>query len=109
MFVVLTVFSVWIGWQAKIVRDRREASRGIETLNGGIVNLESIATSRILGMQLPRIPFWRVWMGDQRVGQLILPYAYDVQGENAERVTGLFPETAVTEVSWTSLTVHLDP
>lgn len=23
MFVVLTVFSLWLGWQAKIVRDRR--------------------------------------------------------------------------------------
>ena len=25
MFVVLTVFTLWLGWQAKIVRDRKEA------------------------------------------------------------------------------------
>ncbi len=55
MFVVLTAFSLWLGWQAKIVRDRRDALEG-QRWDFAFADRDDF-----------RIPVWRQWLGDRAV------------------------------------------
>lgn len=60
MFVVVTVFSLWLGWQAKIVRDRREMISDLQR--------QGIPFFSRTPFFKPKIPIWRRWLGDQPIG-----------------------------------------
>src|SRR5262249_51539192 len=59
LLVLVTVFCVWLGWQANIVQKRKAAIAELEGA-GGIVTPE------------PALPFWRYWMGDKGVQVMYL-------------------------------------
>lgn len=92
MFVVLTVFSIWLGWQAKIVRDRREARKWLED-NGGW-SIAAFAHNSFSG-DVPAIPFWRKWLGDEPMTDIgPLP---DATEQDRKRIKRLFPEAYVSD------------
>jgi hypothetical protein len=95
LFVVVTVFALWLGWQAKIVRDRKnflmmlndyEAAQ-IENLPPG--SPVSIAIN-YPSFEEPTLPFWRHWMGDKARGVILLPV--NATDEHLRMARELFPE-----------------
>jgi hypothetical protein len=78
MFVVLTAFSLWIVWQAKIVRDRKHAIHSFEAVLG----------------EPSQIPVWRRWMVDRSVRELYVSPAYP----DKQWLRRLFPEATLHDV-----------
>src|ERR1700690_2367557 len=42
LFVVVTVFGIWLGWQTNVVRERRTMRDWLEARGGGVVPVEFI-------------------------------------------------------------------
>ena len=97
MFVVVTLFAVWLGWELKFIRDRRgfltamDELREAEFQNAkGFFLSGGIATPAIPDAT---IPFWRRWLGDEPQSLLFLPRTSSAADrDTAER---LFPEERV--------------
>jgi hypothetical protein len=98
MFVMVTLFSLWSGWQAWVVRERL-AMRKWLVENGG----RSSPTTRakqidqepfFLVEQVNTLPFWRRWLGDQSITSLTFPVfpAPSEHTQHIERSKRLFPE-----------------
>ena len=96
MFVVLTVFSVWLGWQAKIVRDRREALAKLESDGSKVMTTDDVEP--LLGINdmyswndapWPTIPRWRKWIGDKPIVHIVVQKPKD---GDLEQLHQLFPE-----------------
>lgn len=98
---VLTVFGIWLARETNIVRQRKAAIAEMARLGGGPVWVENLTAAQAAQWTTPEIPFWRRWLGDKPVVQLILPYEYTDDAETSERIVALFPETVLTEVWWT--------
>jgi hypothetical protein len=96
LFVLVTVFGVWFGWELKFVRERQAVREELQR-NGGIVQTAAeIQQPWFVGTRT--IPFWRRWLGDEAmwfVGPL-----YDLVDEPRikylERLVRLFPEADVS-------------
>jgi hypothetical protein len=92
-FVVLTVFSLWFGWQAKIVRERREALAELKWVEGTFYS-----TSRLKSAHPPyeysheafepTVPFWRRCLGDEPVAEVQIPKTFKF---DERRLRELFP------------------
>lgn len=87
MFVVLTVFSLWLGWQAKIVRDRREARKWIDE-NDGIVTMPT--AQDIEWDKKLTVPVIRRALGDEPVYDIMMPPS--AKDSEFNRMRSLFPE-----------------
>jgi hypothetical protein len=83
LMIGVTVFCVvvggYVGWQAKIVRERRALLDEINAAGGGEV--PDIAH---------RPPWLRRILGDENVGFMVVPYMTD--GETMARIFRLFPD-----------------
>lgn len=90
MFVVLTVFSVWLGWQAKIVRDRREAASKLQTERGTMIK-----SGDFQGYEPSAIPFWRKYLGDEPYAGLLVPPDYS--SDEMVTLCRIFPEADAME------------
>ena len=95
MFVVVTVFGVWLGWQLKIVRERHEAKNAL-------VEIETVMFTKAETVSLGwtdlddtyEVPFWRRWMGD--TGMAYISLNHDTSLETFNRIHSVFPEAVVT-------------
>jgi hypothetical protein len=84
---VLAVACWYVGWQAKIVRDRKsELNRAV------IIRLIGIDG----GDQAEAIPWVRRLLGDVSVNSISMPP--DTTTEELDRLRALFPESTVTSV-----------
>jgi hypothetical protein len=98
LFVVVTVFCVWLGWQLHIVRVRREMLETIEPLDVFVtsspVMRQAIQDYYVRHPEHPRkaltIPFYRAWLGDEAIVQIATFGNYD----EAELMR-FFPEAEV--------------
>ncbi|HVU86461.1 MAG TPA: hypothetical protein VHD36_04025 [Pirellulales bacterium] len=90
----MTLLAAGLVWELNYVTARREAIFEIETHGGGVWLADDLASEFAFP---PSVPFWRSWMGDVAVAQLVLPVDYLGHTENNKRVTALFPETARRE------------
>jgi len=91
MFVVVTVFAVWLGWQLKIVNERQAFLLWVE--NTGGVYGPVVANS---GHQdQPQIQFWRIWLGDFGVIVIGLGKQFENDQGKAEEARQLFPEADI--------------
>jgi hypothetical protein len=98
MFVVVTLFALWLGWELKFIRDRRSFLKSMDemreaemaqTANG--LTVAFIGT--IVRISDRGIPFWRRWLGDEAQALMTLPQSStDADMENAKR---LFPEATI--------------
>jgi hypothetical protein len=95
LFLVVTVFASWLGWELHVVRERQAIRQRIAESGGKIYSSEEseyLLTS--LGMVTEcRIPFWREWLGDEPVGFITLKTsASDAELKKARLA---FPEAQV--------------
>jgi hypothetical protein len=93
MFVAMTVFCIWFGWQVNTVRQRRAVLRKMEA------SRSSNEPWQILRLQIPikplrhHLPFWRRWMGDHAGPQVALINEGAFSREEIEEIKSLFPGT----------------
>ncbi len=106
LFVVVTVFGVWLGYEFNVVH-QRNAMRKSVVKRGGYVDvftrpaptkmgpfLLSFGYMRVLGPEEePEIPRWRRWFGDEAVNRIMLPSGSS--DADLERARALFPEGTV--------------
>jgi hypothetical protein len=89
LFVVVTVLSIWLGWQAKIVRDRKAAMVEINGVGGSYTHEKLWPNAP---NELPaRIPFWRKWLGDRPVEAIFIRSDRPVTAS----LDTLFPEARI--------------
>jgi hypothetical protein len=97
MFLLVTSFSLWLGWQTWIVRER-SAMRDWLDANGGRVSPTMQGTQLdhepFIFEQVNTLPFWRRWLGDQSIAAVSLP-DFPPPTEQVERAKRLFPEAKV--------------
>ena len=89
LFLVVTVFGIWLGWQVNIVRRRRAMAESIHSRGGLIYQSPSDPCAKnwpephasayrksvlITGAAEPEfIPPWRRWLGDEPIAYVRLP------------------------------------
>jgi hypothetical protein len=94
LFVFVTVFAVWLGWELKFIRERNSflallddcRTAEIEAARGRFV-FSWILTP---AYEDPVIPVWRRWLGDQAQGVIILPG--NTTDAHLQTARELFPE-----------------
>lgn len=104
LLLLLTGLSLWLGWQTKIVRDRKEAVRDFE--QQGILVYYKRERFKID----PSVPAWRRWLGDRPVDEFRFNrdhahwVKYNQHHPESERMELLFPEASrVAIASWRPL------
>jgi hypothetical protein len=96
MFVVVTVFAVWLGWELKFVRERDKSRRWIVENGGDISSIIAMTVdgSANVHFESPaNLPFWRRWMGDELIGSIWL--AAEPSEADIRRLRRQFPEAKV--------------
>src|SRR5262245_39252367 len=63
LFVLVTVFCVWLAREASFVHKRKSAIAEINAAGGDVV---------VYKTRGPRFPFWRYWMGDAAVDAVVI-------------------------------------
>jgi hypothetical protein len=97
LFVVVTLFALWLGWELKFIRDRRSFLKSMDELRDAEMTQAATGLTVAFGglgwtfQGAPavdvRIPFWRRWRGDEAQIGLILPRSStDADMENAKRL-----------------------
>ena len=103
MFVVVTIFGVWLGWQLKIVRERKAVLAEIKRteksqFDDDYIGLESeFDPDDRVDLESARISFGRRLLGDESCLFLALPKSLDPQW--IERAEAAFPEAEIW-MSW---------
>ena len=87
MFVVVTVFAVWLGWELKYVRDRK-AALDLLTQSGGTTVIYGTLSNPV-SLPVP-IPWWRRLLGDEGIPYLLFPATWT--DEECNHAIQLFPE-----------------
>ena len=93
MFVLLTVFGVWLGWEYRVVAERNAVRRFIEDHGGAFRTLDKNNPA-----YKPRLPWVRRLLGDEPAAAVLLPFdVANSQGlyhhrESMERAQSAFPE-----------------
>ncbi len=100
LFVVVTVFGVWLGWTLHHIHLRRQAISEIEAHGGDVVYGVDLSATypEVPPSDFPSIPFWRVWLGDKAVAQLEMPDEH--YAEKHDVLDVLFPERTIGTVTW---------
>jgi hypothetical protein len=92
MFVVVTVFAIWLGWELSYIRERKDAIARL----GEPECLFIASTGELRNMNpgnealIATIPIWRRWLGDEPMAQVCLDAAQD--SSLVEKLVELFPE-----------------
>jgi hypothetical protein len=91
LLVLVTVFAIWLGWELKFIRDRKNflallnEYEAAELKDGGFT-----AWINTPVFDEPTLPFWRPWMGDYPRGVVLLPG--NTTEEHLQMARRLFPE-----------------
>ena len=106
MFVVVTIFGIWLGWQVKIVRERRAILAEIQRIDEGELN-ETYLPLTLDGYdddsgyyEYTRVSLVRRLLGDDSYVTIKLPTSIDSQW--IDRVEAAFPEAILAVVGPTS-------
>lgn len=96
-FVAVALFASWLGWQTRIVRQRKAMLADLE-----VRRVEVTFTS-------DRIPVWRRWLGDRGVASIrfLCSGSAELAGEECKIVRRVIPEAdfqiAFTEPEFRSI------
>jgi hypothetical protein len=90
LFVLVTVFAVWLRWELKYIGDRKATVADLRSRRAFVSNdsLELVAA----GQPPVTIPFWRRWLGDKPVSEIGAPYPYGFTEAEWARLRVMFPE-----------------
>ena len=94
MFVVVTVIGVYIGWQLKIVRERKDLLAELKSIASDkyiYVGLESSEYNAQVDLQRYRVPLIRRLLGDESCLQLT--FSTDCRADLIGRAEAAFPES----------------
>ncbi len=96
MFVFVTLFAVWLGWELKYIRDRKACLRRLAEDPENLVILTTRYEERgldyvaLLALSEPvTVPVWRRWLGDEALVCVCLAVGSDFDVHQIHR---LFPE-----------------
>ena len=90
LFVLMTVFAVWLGWELKYIRERKEFLAWVESK----LATEANHTFMIDPLAVPaEIPVWRRWLGDKPRDAITLPFV--ATKADAGKARALFAEAKV--------------
>ena len=99
MFVVVTVFGVWLGWQLKIVRDRKALLAEISHEQHTLEEMEADPSGNggsnahwAADFPFARIPLYRRLLGDKSYPHLVLEAT---SPQLLERIENAFPEATL--------------
>jgi hypothetical protein len=95
LMIGVTLFAIplgYIGWQAKIVRDRKVATIELITGGGTAIGAEGLSPSALAHGRDYTIPYLRRWMGDHAVFWIMCKYGTD---DEVRRLRSLFPEALI--------------
>jgi hypothetical protein len=102
LFVVVTVFGIWLGWQLHFVTRRKQAINWLEEAGGLAIHSSwvrddpSLARDRPDVLNWPQLPFWRRWLGDETIVEIWIPK--DAYNEaNIARLAKCFPEAVLRD------------
>jgi len=98
LFVVVTMFACWLGWQGHIVRARKDVIAYLNRKGTGVITTREWV--RGTGEQVQWNPFWRRWMGDESMFLLGVPYGS--KEFTPDRVNALFPEAQVHDLGYSA-------
>ena len=90
LFVLLTVFGVWLGWQVQIVRERKELLKSLDGRKSIRVVFSAEVPVRMRGGHEASIPIWRCWLGDKPVQFVFILFVYPP--DKTEQLKAAFPE-----------------
>jgi len=97
MFVVLTIFACWLGWELRIVRQRQAMLRWVEEHGGHIDTYD--APVHWVDMTDPEIqamrrtfPAARRLFGDQPIALVLFEEGGQADDEDIDRIVAIFPE-----------------
>ena len=105
LFLVVTVFCLWLGWQASVVRERKSLLRSLE--NDPHLLFDPLHTSFGPGKMVltfgtltnhrdgPYVPWFRRMLGDDNVTSLGLPS--EMTEEDLRRFKIAFPEAVISQ------------
>jgi hypothetical protein len=94
MFLMVTVLAVWLGWELKFIRERRDflalldryRMAEIEAARGRAVSTAVLTPS----YEDAIVPFWRRWLGDEAQSVILLPG--NTSETHLQQARSLFPE-----------------
>jgi hypothetical protein len=95
LMIGLTLLAVplgYVGWQAKIVRDRKAAIIELKTGGGTAIGAEGLSPSALAHGRDYTIPFLRRWVGDHAVFWIMCKHGIDV---DVRRLRSLFTEALI--------------
>ncbi len=105
MFVLMTLFCCWLGWQMSVVRTRQSKLQEMRKSFEYQVTLAADWQKNYPAGNTPRpvaaIPAWRVWLGDQAVQEISYSGPSHVQTEKSpelRRVARIFPEAQLIPI-----------
>jgi hypothetical protein len=90
LFVLVTVFAVWLGWEQHIVRARRLLKTATESGGGRVFSYDP---EYPLNAKVPTIPIWRTWCEDVVIDEIALTEGTD--SDEQQRIQSWFPEARV--------------
>jgi hypothetical protein len=93
MFVVVTAFALWLGWELQFIRQRRAARQDF-LHRGGMCDVNA-GLFRYWTMPEKTIPFWRRWMGDKVTNNFVVSQDSHLTKEEIKNIERLFPEASV--------------
>jgi hypothetical protein len=99
MFVMVTLFSFWLGWQAWIVRERLAMRKWLDDNGGSAGPPMRLVDERgpFVFEQVNTLPFWRRWLGDESIRSVSFP-VFPAPSEHVaqlERAKRIFPEARI--------------
>ncbi len=110
LLIVVTLLAAplgYVGWQAKIVRERHDLLKRLVGMGGLSINAEQaerlsgsgLAAQEIAHRPATQVPWIRRLLGDETIAFLVLPSR--LNGPDVEEIIDAFPEAAVKRVDGT--------
>jgi hypothetical protein len=100
MFVLMTLFCCWLGWEMSIVRTRQSKLQEMRKSFEYQVTLAADWQKNYPAGNTPRpvatVPVWRGWLGDQAVQEIWYPRAFSESQPEFRRLARTFPEATLT-------------
>ena len=106
MLLLMTLLCVWLAWQVRIVRERQALMAFLKEQGGTTMTLKDWRDPSAYGGYAPSgsapsvvappqisVPFWRQWMGDEPIVEVVYPP--DSAESDIESARAAFPEAEV--------------